>query len=263
MDFKGAVINIVDEGTGIPVVLLHGYLESSEIWKSFSVKLRQFFRIIRIDLPGHGDSGILQKIHTMEQLAEVTRFVLDALFIDKCVLIGHSMGGYVTLAFKELYPERLLGFSLFHSTPFPDTLEKKQARDREIELVKQNKKDLIISSNISNVFADDNLHLLKEDVERVKEIARCTSDEGIVASLEGMKLRPARQEVIKNSRIPYLIILGQKDKHIPFEDLKSKLEINQMGELKALKNSGHIGFIEEPEESANMIKSFVEKCAGK
>ncbi len=260
MDFKGATINIVDEGTGIPVVLLHGYLESLEIWKSFSGKLKQFFRIIRIDLPGHGDSGILQKIHTMEQLAEATRFVLDALFIDKCVLIGHSMGGYVTLAFRELYPERLMGFSLFHSTPFPDNLEKKQARDREIDLVKQHKKDLIVNTNIPNVFAEDNLETLKEDVERAKEIARKTSDEGIIATLEGMKLRPGRSEVIKNSQIPFLLILGKKDKHIPFEDIKSKLEVNQMGEVHVLENSGHIGFIEEPEKSADIVRSFVQKC---
>lgn len=263
LDFKGAAIKIVDEGTGIPAVLLHGYLESSEIWKSFSDELKQYFRIIRIDLPGHGESEILHKIYTMEQLAETVRFVLDVLFIDKCILIGHSMGGYVTLAFKELYPERLLGFSLFHSTPFSDTLEKKQSRDREIELVKQNKKDLIINTNIPIVFADDNLDTMKDDVERAKEIARKTPDEGIIAALEGMKLRPDRSEVIKNSHIPFMLILGKKDNHIPYKDVKSKLEINQMGELNVLENSGHIGFIEEPEKSADMIRSFVQKCTGK
>lgn len=263
LDFKGATIKIVDEGSGIPVVLLHGYLESSEIWKSFSDELKPYFRIIRIDLPGHGESGILHKIQTMEQLAEASRFVLDALFIDRCVLIGHSMGGYVTLAFTELYNERLLGFSLFHSTPFPDTLEKKQSRDKEIELVKQNKKDLIINTNVSKVFADDNLDILQEDVERVKEIARKTSDEGIIAALEGMKLRPDRSEIIKKSNIPFMLILGKKDNHIPFENMMSRIEVNQMGELNVLENSGHIGFIEEPGKSADLIKSFVQKCSGK
>jgi len=263
LDFKGATIKIVDESSGVPVVLLHGYLESSEIWKSFSDELKQYFRIIRIDLPGHGESGILHKIQTMEQLAEAVRFILDALFIDRCVLIGHSMGGYVTLAFKELYNERLLGFSLFHSTPFPDTLEKKLSRDKEIELVKQNKKDLIINTNVSKVFADDNLDILQEDVERVKEIARKTSDEGIIATLEGMKLRPDRYEIIKKSNIPFMLILGKKDNHIPFENMISRIEVNQMGELNVLENSGHIGFIEEPEKSADMIKSFVQKCSGK
>jgi pimeloyl-ACP methyl ester carboxylesterase len=263
LDFKGAAIKIVDEGSGIPVVLLHGYLESSEIWKSLSDELKQYFRIIRIDIPGHGESGILHKIQSMEQLAEATRFILDALFIDRCVLIGHSMGGYVTLAFTELYKERLLGFSLFHSTPFPDTLEKKQSRDKEIELVKQNKKDLIINTNVSKVFADDNLDMLQEDVEWVKEIARKTSDEGIIAALEGMKLRPDRSEIIRKSNIPFMLILGKKDNHIPFENMMSRIEVNQSGEINVLEYSGHIGFIEEPKKSAELIKSFVQKCSGK
>ncbi len=262
LDYKGATINIVDEGTGVPVVLLHGYLESSEIWKSFSDELKQNTRIIRIDLPGHGGSGNLHEIHTMELLAEVVRFILDALFIDKCILTGHSMGGYVTLAFAELYPERLLGFSLFHSSPFPDTPEKKQSRDREIELVKQNKKDLIINTNVPKVFADDNLDRLKENVEMAKKIARKTSDKGIMAALEGMKLRPDRSEIIKNSKIPFMFILGKKDNHIAFEGMKLRIKLNQMGELKVLENSGHIGFIEEPGKSADMIKSFIQKCSG-
>ena len=178
-------------------------------------------------------------------------------------LVGHSMGGYVTLAFTELYKERLLGFSLFHSTPFPDTLEKKQSRDKEIELVKQNKKDLIINTNVSKVFADDNLDMLQEDVEWVKEIARKTSDEGIIAALEGMKLRPDRSEIIRKSNIPFMLILGKKDNHIPFENMMSRIEVNQSGEINVLEYSGHIGFIEEPEKSADMIKSFVQKCSGK
>ena len=261
LDFKGVNIKVVDEGAGMPVVLLHGYLESSEIWHSFSDELKKQFRIIRIDLPGHGESSILHKIHTMEMMAETTRFVLDALFIDKCVIIGHSMGGYVSLAFAENYPERLLGFSLFHSTPFADTEEKMQARNREIELVKQHKKDLIINKNVPELFAEDNLDLLKEDVDRMKMIARKTTEEGIIAALEGMKSRPDRSEIIIKSTIPFMLILGRKDKHISCESVKSKLKLNQSGELFILENSGHMGFIEEPGKSDDLVKSFVKKCS--
>ncbi len=261
LDFKGVNIKVMDEGTGIPVVLLHGYLESSEIWLSFSEELKKKFRIIRIDLPGHGDSGILDKSHTMDMMAETVRFVLDALFIDKCVIIGHSMGGYVSLAFADNYPERLLGYSLFHSTPFADTQEKRLSRNREIELVKQHKKDLIINTNIPKLFADDNHELLKNEIDRSTMIARKTSEEGIIAALEGMKLRPERSEIIKKSPVPFLLILGRKDSHIPYEKVKTKLELNQSGELMVLENSGHMGFVEEPEKSAVIIQSFVKRCA--
>lgn len=263
LDFKGVNIKLKDEGTGIPVILLHGYLESSEIWQSFSDKLKKKFRIIRIDLPGHGDSGILHKSQTMHMMAETVRFVLDALFIDKCIIIGHSMGGYVSLAFAENYPERLLGFSLFHSTPFADTEEKKLSRNREIELVKQHKKDLIINANIPNLFAVDNHDLLKNEIDRSKMIARKTSEEGIIAALEGMKLRPDRSEIIKKSPIPFLLILGRKDSHIAYETVKTKIELNQSGELAVLENSGHMGFVEEPEKSADIIQSFVQRCSGR
>jgi pimeloyl-ACP methyl ester carboxylesterase len=261
LDFKGVTLKVVDEGTGMPVILLHGYLESSGIWQSFSDELKKQFRIIRIDLPGHGESGILHKIHTMEMMAETTRFVLDALFIDKCVLIGHSMGGYVSLAFAENYPERLLGFSLFHSTPFADAEEKKQARDREIELVKQHKKDLLINKNVPELFAGDNLDLLKEEVDRIKMIAQRTSEEGIIAALEGMKSRPDRSEIVEKSTVPFMLILGRKDNHISYDTVKSKLKLNQSGELFVLENSGHMGFIEEPEKSAGIVRSFIQKCS--
>lgn len=260
LDYKGVDIKISDEGTGVPVVLIHGYLESSEIWQSFSERLKDSCRIIRIDLPGHGESELIKEVQTMELMAEVIRFVLDALFLDKCILIGHSLGGYVSLAFAEMYPERLMGFSLFHSTPFPDTEEKKQQRNREIELVIQNKKDLIFNTNIPKEFADDNLVILAEEVERVKNIAGKTSERGIVSMLEGMKLRPDRSKIIALTGLPFLLILGKKDNYIPFEVASSKIGLNKNGRLCVLENSGHLGFVEEPEKSLECVKSFVEQC---
>ncbi len=260
LDYKGVALKICDEGTGIPVVLLHGYLESLKIWKPFSEELKKHFRVFRIDIPGHGGSGLLDNIHSMDLIAQAVRFVLDAHFIDKCVLIGHSMGGYVTLAFAENYPERLLGFCLFHSSPFADTEEKKHNRDREIEMVKSGKKDLIFKTNIPKGFADDNLQTLKVEVNRAIEIARNTSENGIISILEGMKSRPDRSEVIKNTQLPFLWILGKKDNYIQFEAMQPRIELNHNGELFVLENSGHMGFLEEPDESLKKVISFITKC---
>ena len=261
LDYKGVTLKVSDEGTGIPVVLLHGYLESLEIWKPFSNELKKHFRVFRIDIPGHGGSGMLEDIHSMDLMAQVVRFVLDAHFIDKCVLIGHSMGGYITLAFVENYPERLLGFSLFHSSPFADTDEKKHDRDREIEMVLSGKKDLIFKMNIPKGFADDNLQTLKVEVSRAIDIAQKTPEKGIVAILEGMKTRPDRSEILKSAQVPYLWILGGKDNYIQFETMKPRVEMNHNGELFVLENSGHMGFLEELDESLEKIISFVKKCA--
>ena len=259
-NYKGAIINVLDEGKGVPIVLLHGYLESLDIWKPFSDRLREKFRTIRIDLPGHGKSGIIDEVHTMELLADVVRFVLDVSFIEKCILIGHSLGGYVTLAFADNYPNRLLGYCLFHSTPYPDSEEKKENRDKEIELVRAGKKDLIFSAHVPKEFYEGNLEHLQDEVNRARNIARNTPGDGIIATLEGMKRRPDRSSTVKNSPVNLLWILGEKDNYIAFNTMKKKIDMNDKGALFVLENSGHMGFLEEPDKSFERICLFVSLC---
>lgn len=262
VNFRNSTIRYKDEGSGSVVVLLHGYLESLNIWDKFSDELSKKFRVICIDLPGHGQSGIVADAHTMEIMAEGVDTVLNKLHIDKCVLIGHSMGGYVTMAYADLYSNRLHGYSLFHSTPFADTGEKKQNRDREIEMVIQGKKELISKTNIPKAFANDNLDRLKGNVELAIKIANETPDEGIKAVLEGIKQRYDKYEILKNSPIPVLLIFGRKDNYISFKDISGKIILNKKGELLILEKSGHMGFIEEMEESLTGVSLFIEKCAG-
>jgi pimeloyl-ACP methyl ester carboxylesterase len=259
--FRNTSIRYKVEGTGKEIVLLHGYLESLDIWYKFSEELKNKFRVVSIDLPGHGQSGIITDVHTMEIMAEGVNVVLEELNINKCILVGHSMGGYVTMAFVDLFCDRLYGYSLFHSTPFADTEEKKQNRNREIELVNQGRKELIFSTNVPKAFANDNLDRLKSEVEWALQIAKDTTDEGIKAVLEGMKIREDRSEILCNSKIPVLLILGKKDNYIPFDTIMNKIKLNDKGEIFILKNSGHMGFIEEKEESLIALSSFVEKCA--
>lgn len=256
IDFHRAKIHAVSEGEGFPLVLLHGYLESQHIWDGFSELLQPHFRIIRIDLPGHGESGIVAAVHTMEIMAESVLAVLDALSVDSFYLAGHSMGGYVTLALAEYCMTRLKGFCLFHSSPFADSEEKKANRDREIELVRQGKKDLIIQVNVPKGFANINLEKFRTEVKRAKAIASATPDEGIIAALEGMKQRRDRTSVICESLVPVLWILGEKDIYINFQSTKDRITLNKSGELLSLKNSGHMGFIEEKRTSANYFLSF-------
>lgn len=260
--FKNISIRYKVEGMGTVVVLLHGYLESLDIWSAFAGELMKKFRVLCIDLPGHGQSGIIGNVHTMEVLAEGVKTVLNELNINKCILIGHSMGGYVTMAFADLFPDRLYGYSLFHSTPFRDTEEKKQNRNREIELVNQGKKEMIFNINVPKAFANDNLKKLKRKIEQAVQIAKDTADEGVKVILEGMKLRKDRSEILNNSKTPVLIILGRKDNYIPFDLIKERIKLNDKGEIYTLENSGHMGFVEEVEESLMAVTSFVKRCAG-
>ena len=255
--FANTEIRFSDNGTGTALVLLHGYLESLEIWNGFAGILEERFRIICPDLPGHGESGIMGEVHSMEKLAESVLAVLDHCGIDKCFIAGHSMGGYSGLAFLELYPERLHGICLLHSHPFPDTRQTMQNRCREIVLVNQGRKELISKINIPKAFAPQNLDLLKSEVERAKEIAISTPDEGIIACLNGMMQRPSREDLLSETTVPVLLVAGKHDNYIPFEEIAKKIRLPEGAGFVALENSGHIGFLEEPEKTAKAVSGFV------
>ncbi|MBN2275236.1 MAG: alpha/beta hydrolase [Bacteroidales bacterium] len=254
--FRQKTLHAVSEGEGIPLLLLHGYLESLRIWDSFAGLLKHHYKVIRMDLPGHGQSDVIAPVHTMELMAESVSAVLNALAIDACILVGHSMGGYVTLAAAEKTDRRLLGFCLFHAAPFADNDEKKASRDKEIDLVRNGKKDLIINTNIPKGFADDNLEKFRAEVEMARQIALGTSDAGIIAALQGMKQRHDRSAIILQSPVPVLWILGQKDNYIDYHKIKDKICLNPKGQLLKLENAGHMGFIEESQKALKGIMSF-------
>ena len=246
-----------DEGQGIPVVFLHGYLESSEIWRSFTNGLAGQGRMISIDLPGHGESGVAGEVHTMEFMADMVNHVLDRLVVEQCILVGHSMGGYVALAFLAKYSDRLKALSLFHSHPLADTSETKVNREREIGLIREGKKELIYNVNTPKAFADDNLEKFRDDVDFAREIARRTPGSGIIAMLNGMMQRPDYREILENCQIPFLWILGKKDNYIAYDALIERVTLPENGALTLLDHSGHMGFIEERDRSLGIILDFV------
>ena len=255
--FKSSEIFYTDRGSGNVVVLLHGYLETNHIWDGFADELAKNFRVLSIDLPGHGKSGKVSEVHTMDLMAEAVDTVIKNLEIDKVFVAGNSMGGYVALAYLANYLHKVSGICLFHSTPFADSEEKKANRDREIEIIKQGKQDLLFTANPAKGFANDNLVRLKDKVEWTQKIAAQSPAEGIIALLEGMKIRPDRQELLKETYTPVLYILGRKDNYIPFDVMYPVAKRSPKGEILTLENSGHMGFIEEPGICSDVLKSFI------
>jgi pimeloyl-ACP methyl ester carboxylesterase len=255
--FNGRRINYSVTGTGVPVVLLHGYLESSEVWNGFMQKLSAEFRVIAIDLPGHGLSDTYGATHSMEFMAAVVKEVLDSLCLNKVFLAGHSLGGYVALAFAELFPASLSGYCLFHSQPFPDPPETIEKREREIVLVKAGKKDLVYLANVKRMYAGANLELFPESVRRSVEIASRLPAEGIIAVLNGMMTRPSRLHVMEEGSLPCLWILGSMDNYIPQDIITARVRLPYGTKLVILNNSGHMGFIEEEELSVTVISDFI------
>ena len=155
-------LHIADSGVGEKcVVLLHGYLESMYVWEDFLPLLTPHFRVITVDIPGHGISEVKGEVHTMEMVAEVLRDMLDELGVERVTMVGHSMGGYVSLAFCAAYHERLDGVVLLSSSPNPDTDVKRENRRREIALVRAGKKDALARVAPEAGFAEQNRRRLK------------------------------------------------------------------------------------------------------
>ncbi len=254
--FKNTKINYTDTGKGTAVVLLHGFLENLGMWDNYIEIFSRKNRVIAIDLLGHGKTDCLGYIHTIEDQADMVHQVLHDLKIRKAILIGHSMGGYIALAFAELYPDYMKGLVLLNSTARADSDEKKLNRDRAILAVKQNY-TAFVRMSIANLFSEENREKLVEDIEFVRKEALQTPLQGIVAALEGMKIRNDREVLFHFTDFPKLLILGKKDPVLDFEEHRSQIE-NTKVEFAAFED-GHMTHIENQTELKPILLAFLKK----
>ncbi|MES2545228.1 MAG: alpha/beta fold hydrolase [Bacteroidota bacterium] len=253
--FKNTNISYSEYGKGTAIVLLHGFLENKTMWDSLIPEVSNKYRVITIDLLGHGETESLGYVHSMEDNADVVHAVLSDLKIRKAVLIGHSMGGYVALAFAELYPENVKALVLMNSTSYGDSEERKMNRDRAIKAVKQNYTNFVRIS-ITNLFSEDNRERLAEEIENVKKEALKTPLQGIVASLEGMKIRKDREVLLHFSPFSKLLILGKKDTVLNYDENIEQIK-NTDVQLVTFPD-GHMSHIENRELLSDSLKSFLK-----
>lgn len=253
--YKNTKISYSDSGTGNAIVLLHGFLENKKMWKDYVDFFSEKHRIITIDLLGHGESDSLGYVHTMEDNANAVQEVLNHLKIEKATIVGHSMGGYVGLAFAELFPKHIQKLVLLNSTSKEDSPERKLNRTRAIKAVKQNYVTFV-SLAIGNLFSENNRIRLTEEIEKVKTQALKTPLQGIVASLEGMKIRKDREALLQQNLFPILLILGKKDPVLDYEDTATQIN-DTTAELVSFED-GHMSHIENKEELKNVLADFFD-----
>jgi pimeloyl-ACP methyl ester carboxylesterase len=254
--FENNTINFNCHGKGQVVVLLHGFSESMKIWDYFVKELSQKYKVITIDLPGHGESDCIGLIHTMEKIAEAIKAVLDELKIAECVMIGHSMGGYAELAFAEKYPDMLKGLGLFHSTAYADTPQAKINRERTIEFVRNDHYDFFLNF-IPDLFAPENRELYSLQIEELISESKKISQQAIIASLEGMKIREDKTHVLQELDIPFLFIAGKQDIRIPFQLVLEQAGMSKDSTTLILDDVGHMGYLEAKAKTLNAIKCFL------
>lgn len=254
--YKNIKIAYSNTGKGRAIVLLHGFLENSSMWNFYINNFSQNHQVITIDLLGHGQTDNLSYIHTMEDMADAVHAVLSHLNITEAVFVGHSMGGYVSLAFAELYTEMVKGIVLLNSTSREDNPERKINRVRAIKAVKQNP-DIFIGMSIANLFSEENRERLTYEIDLVKQEALKTSIQGIISALEGMKARKDREFILHQATFPILLILGKKDPVLNYEDNISQI-VGTSVELTTLPD-GHMSHIENRDDLNEILLNFFKK----
>lgn len=255
--YEGSPVYYRVEGKGNTVFLVHGFGEKGTVWEEQIAALKDEFRLIIPDLPGTGNSGKVDDM-SMEGLAAVLRALAEEEAPgDKIVVIGHSMGGYITLAFAEAYPQLLSGFGLFHSSALPDSEEKKATRRKAIGFIREHGSAAFFRQSTPNLFApatrEEKPVLIDEFIDELGNF----SPEILVSYYEAMMERPDRTDVLKNAACPVLFILGQHDTAVPFEDGLKQVNLPKKSYIHVLRQSGHMGMLEEPEKSNHILKDFL------
>lgn len=257
--FKKGSVTFSDTGKGRVVVLLHGFLGSHHIWENTISELSKSYRVIAIDLPGHGTTDCFGYVHTMELLAKCVKAVMDSLRLKKYVIIGHSMGGYSGLAFADLYPDNLKGLGLFHSSAYADSDEKKRDRTRSVRIVKANHK-IYTTEVIKNLFATKNAKYLKTEIAFAQKIASKVSKRSIIAALEGMKDRPNRDMILGMVHYPVMMVIGELDNVLPKDQLLEQTQLIKNKHILYLEHDGHMGFLESPKLTVKALRKFLRAC---
>jgi pimeloyl-ACP methyl ester carboxylesterase len=250
-------------GNGRPVMLVHGFGETGDVWDKQVAFLKGDYKLIVPDLPGSGQSVIIEDM-SMEGMAETLKAILVAEYSKEPLkggfcLIGHSMGGYVALAFAEKYGEMLNGLGLFHSSAFADTEEKKAARKKGIAFIEEHGAFEFLKTSTPNLFSPG---FKAESPELVDEFVQSLNNflpESLVLYYESMIKRPDRSAILKKSSTPVLFIMGEFDNAIPLQDGLKQCHLPERAYINILHQSGHMGMMEETDKSNRLLKEFLSE----
>ncbi len=256
LPYKETQLHYKIMGEGNTVVLLHGFGEDGTIWDHFAKSLSKNYQLLIPDIPGTGAAPLLDGTAIgMEDYAEAIFALLKNENIEKCTMVGHSMGGYITLAFAEKYPQMLHAFALFHSSAYADDEAKKDTRKKAIEFIRQNAAVAFLKTSIPGLFADPVLS--KDNITWLIEKAAQFKPEALIQYYNAMITRPDRTEVLRSTKSPVLFMLGTFDKAVPFEQGLQQATMPSISHIHILSSSAHMGMLEEPEKSLLKFAHFL------
>ncbi|MEP7164596.1 MAG: alpha/beta hydrolase [Ferruginibacter sp.] len=266
--FQNTTLHYKTTGTGLPIVLLHGFAEDSTIWDNQVEYLKNNYKLIIPDLPGSGGSPMLNTPQSLEELlgvrsdkpigmedyAACIKQVLETEKIDRCIMIGHSMGGYITLAFAEKYPGSLICLGLFHSSAYADDDTKVETRKKAISFIEANGTVAFLKTSIPGLFYDQGN---SEPADALISKGKSFLPKALVQYYKAMIMRPDRTPILKNARFPVLMIMGEQDKAVPFKHSLEQSYMPFRSYIHILRESAHMGMLEEPGRSNEILANFL------
>jgi len=256
LDYKGSRQFYTINGMGPVCVLLHGFIENHTIWDDLVIHLGTTRKVLSVDLPGHGQSDVLNEPTSMRSMADAVFAVLEKENIEKVDIIGHSMGGYVGLAFANVFPEKTSGLLLLNSTPVEDTPDRIATREHGIKIAKKNYES-IVKMSVANMFAEESHEKLQKDIENLKAEALKTPLQGYINAQEAMMNRGDLSEFWKKASFKKGMILGREDPIIDAEKTKNAFK-DKIPQISILKG-GHALLLENPQKTYVEIQDFLNK----
>ncbi|MEO6453736.1 MAG: alpha/beta hydrolase [Ginsengibacter sp.] len=260
ISFRNSTIFYRVYGSGKAVILIHGFGEDGNIWSYIADKLKNNFLVIVPDLPGTGKSEILEDENvnvTVDDYAEVIIHILKKESLDDCIIIGHSMGGYITLGIADKYPEVLNGFGLINSTAYADSEDKKRDRLKSIEFIQKNDAASFLKTSTPGLFADKFKQEHPDEIEKLIDSTAYFTSESLIQYTKAMMNRPQRISVLQTTALPVLFIIGEEDPVVPLEKSLAQCHLPATAYVHILTGAGHMGMMEQGELCMEIISSYL------
>ncbi len=246
------------KGQKTPLVFIHGFCEDRSVWDNYL----HYFKghtILNLDMPGFGTSNFQENL-SIEKIVDLVHELIKSLKLKKIILIGHSMGGYVTCSFAKKYENLLKGICLFHSHPFADHSEKKEDRKKAIAFIKKNGSKGFVDALIPKLFSEENELNYPKEIVSMKEKAYAYKNEAVIEGMEAMLNREDHSKTLESLKIPVLSLLGKKDRITTFDVCHKQSVLPNIGMLHFFENLGHQGMIEDPDLTSAALKEFIKLC---
>lgn len=242
-------------GNGAAVMLIHGFAEDNSIWNDIVASLSENYQFILPNIPGSGGSPAMTKQHSIDDYAAAMLAILQEEQLANAVVIGHNMGGYIALAMAEKNPAAIKALGLFHSSAYADDALKIATRHKAIYFLQENGSQAFLKTSLPGLFADPLQH--KKSIDNLLQKAENCSCDTLIQYYEAMIKRPDRTDLLVTAKFPILFVMGFEDKTVPFSHSLQQSHLPPIGHISILRESAHMGMIEEPSKSLLVLTDFL------